>query len=890
MAGSVKLYKSCKEHGIKPYPGVEGYLIDPAIDDWENPPKGVKVGRYHFGLLALDETGYKALVKFVSLTHTRPRFNRFARASLGDLLELGQAHGDHLALTTGCFFGIVQQSLAVGDSEKAHRYVDLFSQSFPHTFVEVQNHNILHSQQEFTAEGRKLLPMVDTEFVSQSIEIADDLGLPIIATQDSHYLEQKHKQAHGLMKRMVYAGDDDEFPGDSFHLATTEWVAEHYTQPQWDQIEEGFGELLSLNNMSIGPLDNYRPRVPKISDDPHTHIVGVAEDTLADYLGKNDNLKNSEETYWARLDHELDVIEKIGMSEYFVIVEDFVQWCGEQDIFVEARGSANGSLVCFMLGITQVDPLEKGGLFERFLSVDRIKPPDIDMDIEDERRGDLLEYLLEKYKAVQIGTWGVLGSTVDQHTGEETGSVMVSWFSWKRREAEKIAAQRVEKIGERKAYAQAVFQRTYGHIKTMDDVAEHFPKDYVGLRFLAELKSVYKSYGTHAGGVLLSGDDVVIEDYIPTMLVASSDTRVTQYDMNDVEEFGLLKMDILGQSSLRAMKLCQENMGRTDPTDFTWIPEDDNEACKVLRSGRTETGVFHYEAYTKSKGGREMKIKSTDDAILGSALYMPGAMDSGQKDLYLKYRFDAKARKQIKYLSKEFEQALAPTYGAVIYQEQVIEIMRNLGMDPVGVNKFFKIVKDSGKGALERNAGRLAEMRIEFDKLCDARGITRKDEAWELTTGFAAYGFNRAHAAGYGIRSYRTAYLKAHYPVEYMAGLLQTWAGRDKEKVYAREARRVGIRLLPPDINISGPSWTIDPTREGVIRKGLVSIPGVGFKAADAITEERDENGDYESIEDMIERLPGRALTGGAKYLKEGVFSGILEKLYQANALDSLED
>jgi len=1222
MAASVKLYKDCKANRIKPYPGFEGYMIDPLRDDWEQPEKkSPPVGRYHYCMVALTERGYMGLVKFNSMTHTRPRFNRFPRNTLSDLIEFGKEYGEDVVLTTGCYFGLIQQNIARGRSDIAERYVVMLAKVFPHLFVEVKNHNICHDEQE---EDEELLELDDNDIVDVLFQIASSNTLPVVATQDSHYLKQRQKGAHTLMKRMVYSSAEDGFPGDSFHLASADWVAEHYPQWQWDKIESGFDELVDLHDLSISPLDNYKPRVPVVSKTPNKEIRTKCRAQLRK-LGK---LTDNE--YRDRMTHELGVIKTLGMANYFVIVADGIRYCQEHDIMVESRGSANGSLVCYLLGITQVDPIKWGGLFERFLSEDRTKPPDIDIDIEDVGRGRLLEYWLHKYGAVQIGTWGLLGTTIDPETGEEKGSVLQTWLTSKRRESEQKAkawAERQERVRgkkplatEIKEYGHRIFAKNYASIQNLEDVAEVSMDDYKHLRELSNMGSVYKSYGVHAGGVLLSGPGVKIEDYIPTMLVASSDTRVTQYAMDDVEAFGLLKMDVLGQSSLRMMKRCQELIGVQNPTDFSWIPEDDPDACRLLRDGRTKTGIFHFEGYalrndspvltptgwkpigdlevgdavvdpagkpskvtavypqdgpqqlfrvefgdgswvdatsehlwtvrlrhsafkgkpdrtvdtdtlrkyltsgyrvqmapmtppdlespgethsdpylvglllgdgslsqkgglrftsadqelidnfsnrkvgdydywlyepdllkeirrtglkgtrshekfvpneylwttaanrlailqglmdtdgsidtdgrmefcttsdqlaqdveflirslggkcsrylkpwngqpitmpqghtvtamkdswqirnirfadqsivpfrlerkvarcktdrglkgftvtrirpvgkddatcitvsassslyitkdwivthnTKAKGGREMKVRSTEDAVMVQALYMPGAMNSGQTAEYIKRRFSAHERSKITYISPEFERALQRTYGTVIFQEQIIDVMRDFGLDIETINVFFKVVKDSGRGAVERNQERMKSVRSKFDAAVKAKGVD-PDAAWEMLAGFASYGFNRAHASGYGIRSYRTAYLKAYHPGEFMAALLETWAGRDKESDYVREARRIGLRLLPPDVNVSGSTWTLDPNDNRVIRRGLVSISGVGVKAAEQIAAEAP----FKSVEDMIERVPGRAMTGGKKWLETGEWSGILEKLKGADALESL--
>lgn len=867
-AGWVQGYLATKRAGMGFFPGVEAYLIDPDYQgDWKAPKRGEKVGRYHVGLLALDLEGWKALTKFITLTHTRPRFNRFARCTLEDLASLGQEAGDHIALTTGCFFGLVQQSLVGDGLEKAQRIVKMYAKWFPHTFVELQNHNIDHSEQEHAHKYK-----TDDDIVDALWSTAQRLGLPVITTQDSHYTDKTERKAHRMMKRMVYGGSEDEFPGDYFHLPHEKFVRNHYPKGIWSDSLEGLGVLLDLNKVTCPPLDNYQMHVPDVAKNPMKTLRRVIREAM-DAHGFT-----GVQEYEDQLAYEDDVIEYLGMPNYFLMWRRIVGYCRSERIAIEARGSANGSLFNFLLGITQVDPVARQTSFDRFLSKDRKKPPDIDMDVEDVNRQKLIRFIQKTWPgSTQIGTWSKLGAN-----DAGTGSVLVSYKSYRAQEAER------EKLPGGKA-------AVYANLQELSDVERLYgKKDYEALMALSRVGEgvrggkygVYKSYGIHAAGILLSGANVKIDDYVPTMLVASSNTTVTQFDQDDVEEFGLLKNDILGQTSLTQMRICQEYIGRDDPTDFTWIPDDDPAACKLLREGRTDTGVFHYEGYTKAKGGKEIGVKSTNDAILGQALFMPGAMDSGQKDLYVLRRKNREARNNVTYTHDVFEKVLSPTYGAFIYQEQVIDIMRGLGMDLASINAFFKIVKDSGAGALERNAERIAPLREQFDKCCKRLGIDKRDaeKEWRALAGFVAYGFNKAHATGYGIRSYRCAYLKAHYPLEFMCALLQAWAGREKEKPYIREARRIGIRVLPPDVNVSTDTWTLD-RKNNAIRKGLLSVPGVGPAAAQALH----RGAPYRDLTDLTQRVDARAVTGVQHWLRDGTLKGTLGKLEDVGALDSLD-
>src|SRR6185369_6567453 len=548
--------------------------------------------------------------------------------------------------------------------------------------------------------------------------------------------------------------------------------------------------------------------------------------------------------------NELSVIKDVGQANYFLIVQKIIQYCKEKGICVEARGSANGSFVCYLLGIISVDSVTWDLWFERFLSRDRIKPPDVDIDVEDERRDELVRWIGTQWPTLRIGSWGALGSSADN---PERGSVLVSYVSYLRRlceaKARDIITQRGGRASEIGPYSHALFANRYGKVERIEDIARINIEHYQAIRELADMGSVYKSYGKHAAGVLLGTDELPIADVIPSMLIASSDSLVTQFDMDDVEQWGLQKLDILGQATLTVMRRCQEMIGRPDPTDFEWIPNDDKDACRILREGKTDNGIFHFEGWTKAKGGQELGIKSTKDAIVAGALYMPG-VDEVSKSQYLRSRKDPAYKQKLMQRARNTHQivadVLAETNGVMVYQEHPLVILRRLGMSIESINTLYKILKDSGSGAIERNKDRLTSIRAEYDKVCLAEGVNDHDGLWHAIIGFQSYGFNKSHATGYGIRSYRCAYLKAHYTLEFMTALLSVWAGRDKEVLYAREARRVGLRLLPPHVNISGASWTID-RKYKAIRKGLVSIKGIGDTSAAEIA----ANAPYTSITDL---------------------------------------
>lgn len=883
MSGSVQLYKAGKKYGVQVFPGFEGYLVEDVAD--------IEAKRYHFGLLATSFRGFRALCRFSSLSHTRPNFHKFPRHDLANLADLASGPAaDDMVLLTGCYFGLVQQTLVTKGAAAAQRVVEMYARWFPNTVVEIQNHNIEH-------EGG----VTDGDIVEALSDIADKLGLPVVATQDSHYLSLDDKAAHSTMKRMVYRqGDANEFPGDSFHFASSGWVRRHYTDAQWARSEEGHAHVLSLHDLQLPALDDYKPFVPRMAKNPVARLKKLVEKALLSVVpwsARFDSLKLSNK-YRDRLDYELSIINKLGYADYFLHVLDLVTFCNDRNIVIEARGSANASLVCFLLGITQIDPFQKELIFdgqpltfERFLSLDRQKPPDIDIDIEDARRIELVEYARSKrYNAISIGNYSQLGERDDGK-----GSILVTYNSYLRSQM-----------------SPALFTHKFGPkgVESIADIRRISQKDYEGVKRLARCVP-FKSYGVHAAGLLLPGAHLKIEDYVPTMLVPSSDTVVSQYTMDDVEAIGLLKDDVLGQRTLRVMARCQELMGQDDKRDFSWIPYDDPETCRMLSEGRPNNAVFQFEGYTMAKGARVMGIKNTRDCILAAALFRPAGTNSGVTDLYLKRRSEPALRANLRFPHPAFERALRSTHGCVLFQEQVLQIMRDLGLDYAGINTFFKIVKDSGKGATARNVGRATEVKKQWDDICKKNGIKDVEGAWHYIEGYVQYGFNQAHATGYGVRSYRCAYLKTHYPLEFMTAVLESVAGRPKkpgqrmtpEELYTKEARRMGIRILSPDINISNSLWTMDRDRNA-ITKGLGSIRGISVDKAAAIVAARPAGG-WESAAALAESLPAGILTGRNQYLDlaagktrrvratgedvpRGGWTGAMKALMEAGSLESL--
>lgn len=842
MAGVLQLYKHCMREGIAPFPGSELYVVTDATDD------EAKQHRFHMGMVALSYRGYQTLVKLSSRSHTRERFHRKPLIDYADLSALHEAGlTSDLAITTGCYFGIIQQALVNDGYEKALRLTKMIAKWFPNTFVELQHHDIYADDHN------------DDDIVDALIDIADETGLPMVYGQDSHYCDREHQAAHDLMKDICYFGDNDDnrFPGGPYHLASTKELHEQWAGPVWDRIEEGHSLLLDMNNVTLPALDKYKFMVPAVAKTPDKKLRDMAVNAKRLRTAAK---AGQEAEYVGQMNHELEVIKEMGFANYFLIVSDLCQWMRQEGIVFNIRGSANGSLVCYLVGITEVDPIQWGTSFKRFLSLARKKPPDIDIDIASGDRERVIARLRALFPTmVAIGTYGHMGLNIQyDEFGEEdlTGAVMVQY----------MAAMR-KKLGDK-------FDGKVkpGHRKPLDELSN---------------LAVRRSLGVHAGGYVLPTAEQPIDAYLPTALVPSSGTTVTQCVMEDVEDAGYVKLDLLGLRALETLSQAQRNLGN-HPMDWDWMPWDDKKACNLLRSGWHTTGLFQFEGYSTAKGGKEMGVRNTMDAIICLALYRPALMAGGQKDMYLANRGKSYDERPFT-LDPFFDDILNVTDGVAVFQEQVMDMCLAVGMAESDWNDLMKAVKASNDKIGEYAEGIMRRVGPIFIKCCMEKGIAPEeaDMAWGDILGFTDYGFNRAHATSYGQMAYRSAYLKSHHPLEYMHGVLCSWAGTDKEKLYINEARKMKLSIGRPNINTSGVSWAIDPHKPNTLRKGFLTIKGIGDAAAEAIVANRPEGG-YPDMETFCSLVPGKAVSGAIEYRKSGRPNGVMQKLQEAGALAPL--
>jgi len=805
MSGSLELYKECKKYGIRPFPGIEAYLVK-TLEKEEQ--------RYHCGLLALNLEGYRALVKLSSLSHGKDHFHRKPRISFPELLEFGRQHGRDVVLLSGCYFGIVIQTYLDAGESVAGDVIRRLAKCFPHFYIEIQMHNTVHK------DGS-----TDWDLANWLMVMAHFYELPVVVTQDAHYAVREDKPAHEMMKKLGYMSSDESeilFPGNSYHLATTGWM-EHQYQGQieaWEEAQGSFRRILVENSLEMPALDNYKFHVPRLSKLPNTTLREEAEKGLA-------WRKATDQKYQERLNYELSTIKTMGYANYFLLTSRLLTWCSDSGILTNTRGSANGSLVCWALGITQIDPLKWGISFDRFMHPTRQKPPDIDVDVERDRRQELIAHISEDFDVTSIGTFLKMGESGE--TGR--GSVFVKYLSYKR----KVLGDKFK-------------DSEFGSLENLWGLDKIVPDDAQTLRRLARM-SVLTGGGTHAAGYVLASSSYPLSNYIPTMLVGGvSGNRVTQMTMDDCETAGYVKEDFLGVAALTTVAKILEAIGRKTKYGLTWIPDDDKQACAELSSGRTGTGIFQFEGYSTAKGARQMRIRNCRDAIICLALTRPASLDAGADQEYMEFR---KRLKKPAYIHPIFEQYTKETYGVFVIQDQVIDVIRAIGMSYEDLNDMLKAVKASNERIKEAEKT-FARIAPHFKRLCVKQGMshTQAIQAWNKVRSFSDYGFNRAHATAYGLLGYRMAYLKIHYPLEFMCATLQTWAGTEKEPVYQHEARRMGITIHRASVHDSDLNWTIEG--EG-LRKGLLSTKGIGPAFAEKIIRQR-EIADFYSEEDLQKR------------------------------------
>src|SRR6266487_1772727 len=861
LFGAIEFYQEALRAGVKPIIGCEAYIAPGSNKDR---PGSRRDAAYHFTLLAENESGYRNLVKLVTAGHLEgfhyaPRIDK----------ELLATHSEGLIGLSGCLAGEINSAIQVNNVEKAKQsaaeYRDILgAENF---FIELHDHGM--------EEQRKCMAVLP--------QIARDIGVGLVAANDVHFLRRSDHQAHDVMLcigtgKMVQDETRMRYVPELYFKSPEEMREVFRDFPQAIQNTLEIGERCHLD------LEFGRSKYPEYPVPAGKTRQGFLRELCNSGLRQRYGERpESDAELIRRLDYELGVLEKTGFVSYLLIVWDFIHFAKERGIPVgPGRGSAAGSIVAYVLGITDIDPLQYGLLFERFLNPDRVSPPDIDIDFCEARRGEVLEYVRQKYgerRVAQIITFGKLKA---KSVVRDVGRVM----GWSYRDADRIAKMIPNELN-----------------ITLDTAVEKNPelKRAVAaepptrelFEYAKVLEGLSRNAGVHAAGVVIADRD--LSDYIPLCRDVKGNDVISQYAMGPLNDLGLLKMDFLG---LKTLTVIEDTLALIRKRDSNFSLKDIrlNDAAAFALYNRGETiGLFQMESGGMTSLSKQLDVKKLDDIIALIALYRPGPME-----LIPEYVKAKKGITPIKYLHPLLEDICADTYGVMIYQEQVMAAASKLAGYSLAQADLLRRAmgkKDKEKMAKER------KNFIEGCALTNKIPEKKANAIFDLLEKFAGYGFNKSHSAAYGVISYQTAYLKAHYPVEFMAGLLSNEINNtDKISIFVGECRRMGISILPPDINKSGLKFVpeivagiadagaraqesqtgvSDPSYSGsgysAIRYGLAAIKHVGETAMEAAIREREQRGDFASLEDFCTRLESRVAN-----------RKMLESLIKAGAFDFL--
>ncbi len=835
MYGVIEFYMKAKDAGIKPIIGCEIYVAP-------NSRFGRDIGdknHYHLILLAKNETGYRHLIQLTTKAH----LEGFYYKPKTDKELLGQYHQGLVALSA-CLSGEVPRLILQGRIQEAKEAALWYKQTFGDFYLEILRH-----------------PMPELEQINQVlINISTELDIPLVATNDVHYVNQEDASSHDLLlcigtNTSVHDEKRMKMAGDFFYLKKPEEMAELYRDiPQALENTERIAEMCNLE-LEFGRL--HLPEIELPEDK-------TADQFLADlcYQGLHQYYPQPTPEIEKRLDYELEVIRKTQFANYFLVVWDIIAFTKKQNILFGVRGSAAASIALHSLGITEVDPIENKLVFERFLNVERRELPDIDLDFEDDRRDEVIAYVSQKYgqdHVAQIITFGTLGARAALR---DVGRALGMPYSY----VDRVA--RLVPFAPNMTLSRALDEnKELKNIYLEDATIRNLIDSARGVEGIARHAS------THAAGVVISKEPLA--QYVPLQRISkgnSEATVMTQFSMEDIAQIGLLKMDFLGLANLtilgKAKEIICQNCGVD--IDLHHIPLDDAKTFDLLSSGET-TGVFQLEGAGMRRYIRELKPTTFSDIAAMVALYRPGPMEHIPTFIKAKH-----GEEPIRYPDPALSSILEETYGVIVYQDQVLFIVQTLAGYSLGQADIFR--KAMGKKIPEV----MKKERRNFIAGAKKNGFSTEvaSEVFALIEPFAGYAFNKAHSVSYALIAYQTAYLKANYPAEYMTAFLTTNADQlEKVASAIAECRRLEITVLPPDINRSQANFSIEKGDNGAlaIYFGLTAIKNVGLSAIEPILAERDKGGDFKSIEDLCRRVDLR-----------GVNKRVLESLIKAGTLDCL--
>ncbi len=852
MYGVIEFYEKAKEYGIKPIIGCEMYV---APNGLRNKRPKVDEERYHLILLAKNNEGYKNLMKLVTIAHLEGFYYK-PRIDLETLKKYSQGLIGMSACVEGEIPSLIIANRSEEAKEKALQYQEILGKG--NFFLELQH-----------------LPNLPKQKIANQglAKISKETNIPLVATADVHYVNPTDNEFQDILiciqtNRKINDTNRLSMKENALYLKSPQEMESAFNQ--YPEALENTQKIAACCNVEIEFGKTILPHFKVPSDStPEEYLRQLCEKGLQDKYGNNITSEHRK-----RLDYELEVISRMGFASYFLIVQDFINWAKKEGIVVgPGRGSAAGSFVAYLTGITNLDPIKYDLLFERFLNPDRISMPDIDTDFADHRRDEVLAYVRKKYGSDHVAQIITFGTMAARAAIRDAGRVLGVEYSYCDRLAKMVPAF----INLKKA------------LESSKEILEEYNQNENARRIIEaaiRLEGVARHASVHACGVVITKDPVV--EYSPLQYITGKEGNdegiVTQYSASSkssyVEKIGLLKMDFLGLRNLtiieNALKIIKKTTG--DIIDIEKIPLDDKKTFKLLQTGNT-TGVFQLESSGMKRYLRQLQPTVFEDLIAMVALYRPGPME------WIPDFIDGKhSRKKVSYLHPKLKPILEKTYGVAVYQEQVMEIARQLaGFSPGEADVLRKAMGKKIKDLIE-------EEKDKFIKGCINNKIEKSlaEKIFSFIEPFAGYGFNRSHAACYALIGYQTAFLKAHYPAQFMAALLNSDKDdTDRIAIEIEEARKMGIEVLPPDINESFRDFAVIPEKDSFkinkIRFGLEAVKGVGRNIAEKIIEERKNNGPYKDILDLMERVDDKDLN--KKSLEALAMSGALDSIIERNKL-----
>ncbi len=861
LSGAIEFYQEAKKHDIRPIIGIETYVASRSLYD-RDPAKDKQ--NYHLILLAMNQAGYQNLMALSTIANLegfyyRPRIDR----------ELLAKHNEGLICLSGCINSELGDALRQGQAEQAKAIAKWYQKVFgDRYFLEIQDHG--HPEHPGKWQEQENVN-------EQLLALGAELGIPCVVTCDAHYLKHEDQEAHEILlcvQTGSFLSDDQRMSLADFEL--------HVTEPA--EVIKRWGEThpeLIANSRAIAERCNVEIELGKILIPKFPVPKGETERSYLDkllyrglawrYASKTEAeaqkltiekaKKILPEHVLARADYEVQVIDKMGFNGYILIIADFINWGKNQGIvFGPGRGSAASSIIAYALKITEIDPLKYGLLFERFLNPDRISMPDVDIDIQDNRRDEVIQYCVEKYGKDRVANIVTFGRMAARNAVRDVSRVLQVPYA----EADRLAKMIPPPVQGRHIPLSK-------SIKENSDLKREYQTNETAKKVFdlaVQLEGTIRSHGVHAAGVVIAPEDIV---YYTPLEMAQKGVVATQYSMGPIEELGLLKMDFLGLSNLTIIKNALRIVRRVydKDIDINTIPLDDDKTLELFQRGDT-TGVFQFESAGMKRYLKELVPTKFDDLIAMNALYRPGPMQFIQEFIDRKH-----GRKKIVFEHEGLRAALENTYGVLVYQEQFMQISKDMcGFTGGQADTLRKAI-----GKKQRET--MAKMKASFvDGMIEHSQVKRDfaEKFWARMEAFADYGFNKVHSACYATIAYQTAYLKAHYPAAFMAALMTSdYDDTDRLAIEITECKHMGLTVLAPDVNESFLEFAVVPGQEQ-IRFGMAAIKNVGTAAVEEILRAREEN-NFENLEDFLSRVSPRVVNRKA-----------LESLVKAGAFDRFGD